>query len=459
MRSLGWYRNDDGSVMAAVVMLLMVVTVVGIASVQVAQHSNDASSVGRERLQTIESAEAGINHAIGRIEAGAGCDATATSFADLNDGDDVVGRYRTRIDAEAGTTCGQTPRRVIHSWGYAPTGGTRALRHLEVSVELIPQTGFPYTLFAEGTDGTIYVKNTGTINGDAYAENLDQSKNNLDADSIITTGAIHTKNNAAYSGTLWAAGNIIIGDNGNIGQSVLSSGTAPGSDGSVMLDNNTVVGQDVLAKGVVTQDSGVVVNGSVSQNNPNVPAPPTLTKPAFTWNPANYTPTPFAGTAAQVTSAMSAIQNNLQGTFYANNTSGTVVFPANAIVTGPLTVISEGKVDLGRTLTPSGGPHQVVVIAKSTATDAIDFAQSFTAASGLHVLLYTLGGVDGRNNVAFTGAIYANSIDAKNTFAIQSSESLRTNPPVGFTWDVTSATRFSAVPTLWREVVPGPPPA
>jgi hypothetical protein len=121
-------------------------------------------------------------------------------------------------------------------------------------------------------------------------------------------------------------------------------------------------------------------------------------------------------------------------------------------------VIAEGKVDLGRTLSVAGGPHQVVIVSKSNAGDAIDFAQSFTAASGLHMLLFTYGGVDGRNNVSFTGAIYANSFDAKNTFVIHSSESLRTNPPVGFTWDASSTSTFAAVPTMWREIVPGTPP-
>ena len=177
----------------------------------------------------------------------------------------------------------------------------------------------------------------------------------------------------------------------------------------------------------------MVVNGSISQNNPNVPPPPVLTKPTFTWNRQHSSPT--TGTAAQITTAMNTARNNLQGTFYSNNTSGTIVFPTNATVTGPLTVIAEGKVDLGRTLSISGGP-QVTVVAKSTALDAIDFAQSFTAASGLHVLLYTVGGVDGRNTISFTGAIYANSIDAKNNFTIHE---LRVpeehGPPVGFTWD------------------------
>jgi hypothetical protein len=70
-----------------------------------------------------------------------------------------------------------------------------------------------------------------------------------------------------------------------------------------------------------------------------------------------------------------------------------------------------------------------------------------------------MGGVDGRNLMNFTGSIYANSIDVKNSFYIDSSDWLRNNPPPGFTWDQYSAAKFTAVPTLWREVAPGDPPA
>lgn len=450
-------RADHGSTMAAVLLVTMVVSTIGIASVQVAQHSNDATSVGRERLQTVQAAEAGVNDAIRRLESGAGCDAAVSAFSDLKDGAEVVGRYRTRIDPEAGTVCNGTPRRVIHAWGYAPTGGTRAMRHLEVTVELVPHDGFAFSIFAEGTDGSVYVKNTGTVTGDVYAETLDQSKNNLNGHNVITTGSLITRNDAVYSGSLWAGGNVVVGENGNVAKSITAAGTFAGSQGTVRLDNNVTVGGDVLAKGTVTSGQGVVVNGDISQNNPNLPTPPALTKPTFAWNPANYTPAPTTGTAAQITSALSAARNNLQGTYYSTDT-GTVVFPTNVTVTGPLTVISSGKVDVGRTMHVSGGPFQVAIVALSAATDAIDFASTFTAASGLHVLFYTLGSVDGRNSMNFTGSIYANAIDAKNTFLIQASEWLRTNPPAGFSWDWSSAAAFTAVPSLWREVVPGAPP-
>ena len=439
--------------MAAVLMVLMVVSVISVGSIQLAQHSNDVSSVDRERFQSVSAAEAGVTNAIDRIEAGGACDAVATAFADLNDGSDVVGRYRTRIDPEVGTTCGQTPRRVIHSWGYAPTGGTRALRHLEVTVELKAQQGFPFTLFAEGSSGTIYVKNNGTIDGDVYSELIDQTKNNVFTDNIITPGSIETLNGAVYTGTLWAGGIITIGQNSNIGQSLIAAGN--NGSGDITLGSNSIIGGDARAKGTVTVGSGAVVNGSISQNNPNLPPPPVLTKPTFDPNAVAYDVT---GSAAQINAALEANKNNLQGEFRATD-GGAVIFPDNVKVTGPLTVVAAGKVETGRTMAATGGPHTVVVVALSNSSNAIDIVKSLTVASTLHTLLFTVGGVDMKNTISMTGAIYADYIDAKNTFTINASEILKTLAPTGFTWNFSSSSTYSAVPTLWREIVPGVPPA
>ncbi len=452
------WRDQGGSTMAAVLMVVMVVAVIAVSSMQLAQHSNDATSVDRERLQSVSAAEAGVTEAIGRITAGASCDATATAFAPLYDGSKLLGQYRTRIDPEGGTTCGQTPRRVIHSWGYAPTGGTRALRHLEVAVELVPNSGFPFTLFAEGTTGTIYVKNDGTIDGDIYSEVLDQSKNNVASRNIITTGSVVSKNNASYAGTLWAGGNITIGQGSVIGQSVIAAGSASGSPGNVVIGDGASVGADALAKGTVTLGSGAVVHGAISQNNAGLPPPPVLTKPTFTWSPSNYG-TVTQNPAVSISSTLNANRNNLQGVYRSTDSGGTIVIPDNVTITGPLTIVSSGKVDMGRTMSISGGPHSVVIVAESTAADAIDIVLSLTAASGLHVLLWTNGGVDMKNHVSMTGAIYGDFIDAKNTFSIGKSEILQNAAPPGFEWTFGSSASFSAVPTLWREIVPGLPPA
>jgi cytoskeletal protein CcmA (bactofilin family) len=465
MRLVDRLRRDDGIALIAVLMLMMAMVGIAIGAVQVAEHSSNVTSVDRERLQTVEAAEAGVSEAIRRIETAGSVAAACTGVldaarTDLEDRDQLIGQYQTKISPDASVPVDPNAC-VIDSWGFAPTGGDRALRHLEVQVKLIPKTGFPYTLFAEGSTGTIYVKNSGTIDGDVYAENLDQSKNNIFAKDIITTGSVITKNNAVYAGSIWAAGNVTLDNNSTVGGSITAAGTTDA--GNVVLNSGTVVNGDVLAKGTITNNG--TIHGASSPTNSNVPSPPNLVKPTFNENAL----TPYTydnGTASNVNNQLTASRTNLSGTYrYTGN--GRITMPDNVTVNGNLTVVSRGSIDLGQSMSlgtncQSPNPPCVVAIvalgqAGGFQTDALNVPKAFTGASGLHILLYTLEGFDGKNSMTFTGSIYADAIDVKNTFTISQSDALRTDAPDGFTWDFSSSSKYVIVPTLWREVPHGTP--
>jgi Tfp pilus assembly protein PilX len=452
------FVDERGSTLAIVVMVSMVLGAVAIGVVATSQHTTNVTSVDRERLQAVQSAEAGVNDAVRRLSNGAGCDTQATPTQTLRDGTQTVGTFQTKILPEAGTVCGQTLKRVVHSWGFSPTGSGRAMRQLEVQVTLVPRRGFPYTLFADGNLGTLYVKNSGSISGDAYAEVVDQTKNNFGAINVITPGSFVSKNNAAYSGTLWAGGNITIGSSSSIGGSVIAAGSATGTAGTISLGSGTKVGQDAIARSTVTLGGNASVAGTILQNDPNVPPPPILHKPTYIWNPANYAPAPTQGTAAQITTALTSAANNLQGVYYASDATGTVNVPSGT-VTGPLTIVSAGKIKLPDSLSANGGPFEVYFISLNTAIDAISQISSFDAASALDVLIFTTGGFDQNNSMNFRGAIYADSIDAKNTFTITKSIALQNAAPPGFTFDAVTASSYAAYQGAWREIVPGTPPS
>ncbi len=409
------------------------------------------------RAQSLQAADAGANAAISRLEMNPACDSAVSSPLSLTDGARTLSKYQVRVDPAAGTVCEATLERVIRSWGFAPAESERSLRHVTVGVQLLPQDGFRFALFASGPTGVVQVKNTGSIDGDIYAENLDQSQNNLDAHDVITPGSIDTKNNSVYTGILWAGGNIKVGQDGSVAGSILSSGSS--APGNVNLENGVVVGKDVRAKGNVTTDTTTVVNGSIAANNPSVPDPPNIELPGFTWDPANYSPAPQTFlTGADATTYLKSASSDLQGTFYVPDSAGTVEI-GRSTITGPLTIVTTGKVSLGQTLNASGGPWQVVIVSLSTASDAIRVAKPMTASPNLDMLLYTPGGVDIKNSTTMSGAIYADQIHLKNKLSLKHAPSLATNPPVGFAFGQSSAARFTVVPVLWREVVPGPPPA
>jgi hypothetical protein len=466
MRALKKLHRDEGIAMVTVLMLMMALTGIALGSIQVAEHSNDVTSVDRERLQTVESAEAGVSAAIRRIEVAPSiasvCNGVLdTTRTDLKDGDQLIGQYQTKISADASVPVDPNAC-VIDSWGFAPTGGDRALRHLEVQVKLVPKSGFPFTLFAEGSTGTIFVKNSGTIGGDVYAETLDQSKNNIFARDVITTGSVETKNNAVYAGSIWAAGNVTLSNNSTVGGSISAAGTS--AAGNVVLASGSVVSGDVIAKGTITNDGTII--GSSSPNNTSVPSPPVLVKPTFNENAITPYTSDNSGSASITNAALGAAKANLSGKYRYTGT-GTITMPDNVTVNGDLTVVSRGSIDLGQTMSVGANclapnpPCVIALIALGQASGfqsaALSVPKAFTGASGLHILMYTLEGFDVKNSMSFTGSIYADSIDAKNTFTISESDVLKTSGPDGFTWDFSSSSAYSIVPTLWREVPHGTP--
>jgi cytoskeletal protein CcmA (bactofilin family) len=466
MRLIIRLRRDDGIAMVTVLMLVMALAAVAVGAIQVAEHSTNVTVIDRERLQTVSSAEAGANAAIREIEVASGpgavCNGTLRSVSELRDNAGLVGQYQYKISPDSSVppdpfTC------TIDSWGTAPTGGTRARRHLEVQVKLIPRAGFPFTLFAEGATGTIYVKNTGTIDGDIYAEHVDQSKNNVFARDVITTGSLVSRSNGVYAGNIWAAGDVTLESNNTVGGSISAAGTS--GAGNVSIGSGSVVNQDVLTKGTITNAG--TIKGASSPNNPNVPSPPNLVKPVFDENA--ITPyTQDSGNVATLDGAMSAARTNLSGKYRYTGTD-TITIPNNVTVNGDLTIVSRGSIKLNNSMTigpnclPGGSaaPCIVAIIALGQASgyqgSAIDVVQTFTGASGLNILLYTLEGFDAKNGMTFTGSVYADTIDAKNAFVITESDALRTDGPDGFTWDFSSSNAYALVPTLWREVVPGAP--
>lgn len=449
--------REDGSTLIAVVIVLFVMIVIGTTTLQIATHANDATTVDRERTQAVQAAEGGVHTGINRLGRNASCDSSATAPTELVDGDEVVGSYQVRIDPADGTACEDTERRVIHAWGFGATGGERSMRHLEVQVDLVPQDGFQFTLFASGPDGLVVARNNARIDGDIYAESLDKTHNLIDGNKVISPGSIHTKDNAVYSSTLWAGGDVTLGQNAKVGASVLAAGSS--ANGDVVLENGTEIAKDVKAAGTVSLPTNYSVGGSISEYHPNLPPPPQLEKPTFTWDPNNYSSPQTFSTATELSDALEANEDDLQGTYYTDDPGGTVKMPKHATVTGPLTVVTTGKVDAGRSMTAAGGPWQVTVVAEDGGTGAINVGKPASFDSALDVLLYTEGEADLKNQVTMRGAIYADEIKLNNKVTVNRSESLATNPPVGFDFTQSSARKFLVAPVIWREIVPGDPPS
>lgn len=453
-------RHEQGSSLAAIMAVLMVVSAAAATAVSMAMHANDVSIVDRERLLAVQAAEAGVGGAMERLESSSACDTAASSPVSLIDQDKVLAWYQTKVEPETGSPCASSLVRVIRSWGQAPKLQGRTLRQLEVTVRLIPGKGFRFSLFASGSLGIVTAVNTPTIQGDIYAESLDQTQNNISARDVITPGSIDTKDNAVYAGTLWAGGNITLRQNGQVAQSLIASGDS--APGNILLENNVNIGRDVRAAGTISLPTTYTIGGSVAQGDTNLPAPPNLERPTFTWDPANYDNEQIFATGALLSAELEARKTNLQGVFYTADATTIVELPKSATVTGPLTVVTSGKVQVndggGTSFSASGGPWQVVIVSLNAGLEAIRVHKPSIFAPGLDVLFFTNGEVAIKNNITMTGALYADSIYLKNAVTVTFSQSLAENPPAGFDFTLASAANFVVVPVLWREVAPGAPP-
>jgi hypothetical protein len=422
------FRSETGSSIAAVLMVIMVITAIGLTSVQLARHSTDATTVDRERVQALNAAEAGVHEAIGVLQ---------TSPCDLPDtqGSLDQGEYVFSAATE-GEAC------VIHSLGTGRTGSDRTRRLLRVEVAFKP-LAFTYTLFS-ATE--VQAKNNATILGDVYATSLHQSHNALIAEDVVSPGDIVTKNNATYGGMIWSGGNVHLNNNTKVVESVIAGG-------NIVLENGAAILGDALAGGSISAQPGQI-GGTATSNSPNVPEAPVLGLPDFRPQDLTYS-LPSFGSAQAMTDYLLANSSALQGVFRVEGSPGArVILPDHANVVGPLTIVTNGKIELGRSLTGIGGPHQVVLGAQNTTGDAIDVPKSFTG-HGLDILLFSYGGVDAKNRLDMTGAIYAAGvIDIKNNLVLRPSFSFQDNPPVGFDFSSWTTDQYLVVPTMWREVPP-----
>jgi hypothetical protein len=318
-------------------------------------------------------------------------------------------------------------------------------------------------------------------NGDCYARTASATANNLTENgTLMSPGTVTTHNNITYHGNIWAGGAVTVGNNTTI------TGYVTSATSSVHLNQNAQVLGNAMAGTSITLDNGASVAGVQCPASPSAPGcptntPPTLQMPSLKCAASNVGcwtslyPSLVSTTTAGLNALLVTNKNALTGTYYVSD-GGTIDFTGGGTVTGPLTIITNGKVSLSRDLvTPSattapaactgGGTTtcEVVILSTNTASDAIHiYAPRFTATPAtLSVLLYTLGTIQddsGANPVTFSGSVYGGSltIDSNGTTVTQSPD-LVAYPPPFVDWTLSSSVQYTVEPVAWRELAPAQP--
>lgn len=508
MLRLQTLRTEQGQALVAGVAISFVVMVLVITLLAVSVHTNDATVHDRSRSQGIQSAEAAVSVVIDKL-ARSVCvpDVGISSPSSLSAQGQTVGQYQAivRLPAEAGvltpatwdpnnttgagctTAPPATNDRVITAWGYGPsaTSSRKVLRKIEVNVRIAPLAGFRFVCYAGGAapQGVLSVSNNMVVNGNCYARTVSSSYNNLiDNGTLMSPGSITTKNNTTYQGNIWGGGAVTMGNNTTV------TGYVTSATSSIYLNQNARVMGNATAGTTITLDNNAAIDGTrcpAVTGAPGCPTnpPPTLAMPTLKCTSADVVcwGTVFPGLnsamdATTLSAWLDANKSSLAGSYYVSGT-GQIDFTKGGTITGPLTIVTTGKIKLSRDLvtpnattppvacTPSGGTRTclVTIISMSPANDAIEIeAPRFTAnAPTISVLLYTTGTIlaeGGANPTTFTGAFYAENLDIQsNGTTVNQSQDLIDYPPPFVNWTASSAAQFAVEPIAWRERPPASP--
>jgi hypothetical protein len=422
--------GESGFAMITSVIVILMTAALALIILTNGEHADRSSQRGRNWELAIQHADAGVQQAVAKLQAGNGAVPAAFTGTTAEGSYSVtvtyLGRKRYQIDAQ----------------GFA---GTHTSLAADRSVRVIygPPRSFNYALFSL-TD--IDTKNNDTVDGDIWANGSVR----VDQNDIITgsvnaaTGWVFLDNGSSIAGDVVSGGydpatnrSIEVSTGALISGKVTAASTVPGCTDDVAHSAYHVhatgdIAGTVKTWGVKTGggSTGTVTTGVCSA------APATKPMPTFTYNPANYSPAPteFADVAS-FNAFLAASGTSLEGTYYVE---GSGAIDLNGVtIAGDTTIIAvEAAIDAfgGVGVAAANNNDKILVLvsyyqpAAGTACTntggnpldcAIGIKNNFQPENNTATLLYAPNGpVAFKNNAEFDGAVYANDIVLKNNMEL-----------------------------------------
>lgn len=436
-----WHRrarqrgaNEHGFGVPTALFVALIVFALGATWAQVGVHDATLSVHERTREQAVNAAEAGVNAAMNQLTLDPDYAGTSGVLA----GD--AGEWVTTVTPIASSDPSDLRRKIVAT-GYSPsqTAPNPNIRKLEAEVDLETIDGFDFGLFAG--NGTITGSNHMTVNGDIYSTEGIALQNNSDVNGdVVTPAYVTTSNNSLITGDIRAGGNATINDSQTTVQGSVFSG------GSATI-NGHVVG-NAQAAGSVTV--GGTVDGTVAPNSP----PPEVRVeglPAFTWNAANYSPTPatWSTTAGFYANwSTKALANVAFNGHHKINDTAALNLDKKWKMDADVTIVTDGKVTLSReVVNATANTLNLVII--TTSTGGIEFTNNVTIPDSIHVLLFAPNGpISFKNLKHFAGAVYGQSIVVDQNFTLTFA---RPEAP-GFSWTSARDVHHRVVVRVLREI-------
>jgi Tfp pilus assembly protein PilX len=396
---------DTGAALVMAAIISVVVMALAGVTLQFANRENSASNNDRHRQHAIDAAMAAsvvADSALANNAAYAGF--PLASFG-------TGSQYEVTVVTD--TTVASGLRRIVTSYGYAPSkAAATSTRSVQQVVELDP-IGFAYGVFVDGSysDGS-----SSSVTGSVYAG------------GSITLGNAHD-----YVGDIDAIGSVTTGANQTITGTIRANGSVAVSNTSTIVNGSVYAGGSISTGGVIrdtAQAGGSISNCAKVQGSCIPLSPPPLVSvqqlPPFTFNASNYSPPPLYPTASAF---VAGIKNRTytQGVY---SISGAVAFANNDSMqlTGDLTIFATGALTLPGTISgPAGQNVQLTVVVGG----AMTAPNNLTIPSTVRTLIYAGGSFAASNKLIFTGVLYAHG-----SFVMGANSSI-TYAPVsapGFDW-------------------------
>ncbi|HEX6580199.1 MAG TPA: hypothetical protein VF195_04940 [Actinomycetota bacterium] len=447
--------RDDEQGVAMIIAVSVAFVVLMLATVVVAQsiHSLDSSGYDRERLLSVNAAEAGTNRWYAYLQttsspsmaADPGCD-SSTGLLTLSD--TVQSGPSAAAYAAIGTfygsdgatqmSCSTFTDTTFPSYVKVRSTGTingAPNRTLETFVRLTPNYGgFGAAILAvngttisnsftisgnSGNDGDIYI-----LSGDLVIANAMTLSGNI----YVPNGSVQISNGATVKGNVWADGDVMIDNPAVIqGDALSSNGDITGSG---------AINDDATAAGTVNT-STLTIGGIVTQGV-TMPAVPTQTFPQITsatapWIASGYELVDYSANAGATNCAKARdwIKNTWPGSAITNaliriDTTCTFTNSNNDVfsIKGNLAILNDGGFNLTQRSTWNGTAgsikniHFISVYSATCSGTTKDISVSnFTTFNAYtNVSFYTPCRATMSNLNAFSGQVLSTDVTINNNF-------------------------------------------
>jgi hypothetical protein len=350
--------------MVTAVLVSMVVMFFAIAVVQLSLHNTNASARDRKRVQAVSAAEAGLDAAMGTVQAAVidgskgtytlPCTASATLPMTPAASYDVTINYYTSYPPTGNPmTCPPTTApaaATFVSTGTAVTGSTPTLtkRTMQAEARLFPVFGsFGNAIFSNSDlniGNNLGVTGNQGNDGDLYTNgNMVCSNSSIIAGSALAQGSIYLSNSCTFNQDAWANLTVTMDQSAVVGHDATSSTTSISMSNSSHVNHNAVSGTTCSG---CTTGAGGRVTGTVTTSHIS-PAPPQQVMPLLDYVASAWTAAGFQiQTYSSCATARTAILAGWSGKTVARITPAcTLTFPGDsAALQEDVAIISDGPI-------------------------------------------------------------------------------------------------------------------